>query len=152
MGDDGAGLAVANILDKVDLPDGLRVEQLETDSLNLPNIWNGESQVWMVDAYFNEDAPGTINELSHDEIMTVPQKHESAHYLSLPESLRLLALANPEMGDVQFRLWGIEPESVKSEIKLSKPVAEAAEIVAGMINMEAQKVLHENLQEDVVVE
>jgi hypothetical protein len=49
----------------------------------------------------------------------------SCHHLSLPECLRWIALAHPQMGAVRYRMWGIEAASVTLGAGLSAPVAGA---------------------------
>ena len=129
VADDGAGPAVLERLRLADLPEGVRLEEGGQDSLRLPAMWRGEPQVWLVDALSRGAPPGTIHRVGHDELLAIPQRHAGVHQLSLPECLRWLALAYPEMGDVRYSLWGIEPARLEPEEGLSEAVARA---VAGM--------------------
>jgi hydrogenase maturation protease len=136
-GDDGAGLGVAEGLLRRALPEGVRVETAGSDSLRLPDLWAGESEVWLVDALIRGELPGSVHRLAHDEILRVPQRHATVHQLSLPESLRWIALAYPEMGCVRYRLWGIEPAALGLAQSLSEPVCRAVEGVIEEILREA---------------
>jgi len=116
-----------------------RAEEGHSDSLRLPSLWRGEVQVWLVDALVRGTPPGTVHRLSHEEVMAVPQRHGTAHQLSLPESLRWIAHACPEMATVRYRLWGIEPLRLALAEGLSPEVADAVEAVCEEIRAEAAR-------------
>lgn len=145
VGDDGAGLAVVRRLGgpndpserRPRAPTRLRVVEGHSDSLRLPSLWRGEPEVWLVDALIRGEAPGTIHRLSHAELLAAPQRHGTAHQLSLPESLRWIAHAYPEMAAVRYRLWGIEPGRLSLDEGLTAEVAEAVAGVANEIRGEA---------------
>ncbi len=118
---------------------GPRAEEGHSDSLRLPSVWRGEGQVWLVDALVRGAPPGTVHRLSHEELMAVPQRHGTAHQLSLPESLRWIAHAYPEMVAIRYRLWGIEPLRLALEEGLSPEVAAAVEAVCEEIRAEAAR-------------
>jgi hydrogenase maturation protease len=138
MGDDAAGLAVAACLSGSPLPAGVRVEIAGSDSLRLPDLWRGEGHVWLVDALIRGCAAGTVHRLAHDEVLQVPQRHATVHQLSLPESLRWIALSYPEMASVRYRLWGIEPGGLVLAQELTEAVLGAVQRVAEEITREAQ--------------
>jgi len=150
VGDDGAGLAVVRRLGGAPRPSGpssagpspsfplaLRAVEGHSDSLRLPALWNGEPDVWLVDALLRGAAPGTVHRLSHEEILAVPQRHGTAHQLSLPESLRWIAHAHPEMAPVRYRLWGIEPGRLTLGEGLTPEVEAVVETVCEEIRREA---------------
>jgi len=130
MGDDGAGPAVVEELRRIGLPAGVRAVPGECDSLVLPSIWGGEEEVWLVDALACGSEPGTIRRLAHEEVLALPQRHATVHHLSLPESIRWIQLAHPEMAAVRFRFWGIEPHRVAPREGLGKRVRVAVGRVA----------------------
>lgn len=134
MGDDGVGHAVVEQLRRsLANRHGVRAEHGGTDALRLPSLWHGEEEVWLVDAVSSQTPPGTIHRLDHQALLAVPQEHCHAHRLSLPESLRWIALAVPEMASVLYRFWGIEVRSVSLGGELSPVVAAAGEQVAAEI-------------------
>lgn len=133
MGDDGCGLAVVRRLG----PAGPRAVEGHSDALRLPSLWKGEREVWLVDALVRGAAAGTVHRLSHEELLAVPQRHGTAHQLSLPESLRWIAHACPEMAEVRYRMWGIEPARLALEEGLSPEVEAAVELVCEEIRREA---------------
>jgi len=138
-GDDGAGPAVIARLREIGLPAGVRAEEGHGDSLRLPSLWRGEGRIWLVDAILGGLPPGSIHRLGHDEILAVPQRHATAHRLSLPESLRWIGVASPAMAAVGYRLWGIEPRSLAPGTGLSPEVARAVETVAREIGEEVAR-------------
>ncbi len=138
VADDGAGPAVLEALAPEALP-GVRIVDGGTDVLTLPGTWQGEPDVWIVDAFRRGAPPGTVHRLDHDALLALPQAHAGAHRLSLPESLRWLRLAYPELAAVRFRLWGIEPASLDLRSELSAPVAAAVAVVAAEIRQAAAR-------------
>lgn len=133
MADDGVGPAVAAALRANGLPHGVRVEDGESDSLRLAALWRGEPEVWLIDALLRGAPPGTVHRLAHDELLAVPQRHGTAHHLSLPESLRWLAIADPAMASVRYRMWGIEPAVIAPRPALSLSVLAVVPVVAAEI-------------------
>ncbi len=125
MADDGAGLVAARRLRRSGPPASVRVEEGGSDVLVLSSLWRGEPRVWLIDAFWTGVPPGTIRELDHEEVLAIPQRHATAHQLSLPESLRWLALTDPELATARFRLFGIEAARVEPVEELS-PEVEAA--------------------------
>jgi hydrogenase maturation protease len=131
-GDAGAGPAVVARLRAAGLPAGLRAEEGGSDALRLATLWRGEPEVWLADALQRGAPPGTVHRLEHEELLAIPQRHAGAHHLSLPECLRWLALSDPNLGRVRFRLWGIEPGRLAA-VGLTPAVEEAAGAVAAEI-------------------
>jgi hydrogenase maturation protease len=125
MADDGAGPEVVRRLVAGQLPAGVRVEDGGADSLRLPGLWRGEPEVWLVDAVTGGGEPGSIVRLEHDEVLAVPQRHATAHALSLPEGLRWISLSYPEMAGVRYRFWGIVVRHLSLESDLSDEVGAA---------------------------
>lgn len=129
MADDGAGPALVERLRRAERP-RLRAEDGGQDSLRLPSLWRGEPEVWLVDALLRGAPPGSLHVVPHAELLRIPQRHGTAHQLSLPESLRWLALAWPELAAVRYTLFGIEPERLELVQGLSPAVAAAVERLA----------------------
>ena len=125
MGDDGAGPAAVRELSGQALVAGARIEDGGTDALTLPGWWRGEREIWIIDAVRSGRPPGTIHRLDHDNILSLTAASSSCHHLSLPECLRWIAHAYPQMGAVRYRMWGIEAATVTLGTGLSAPVAGA---------------------------
>jgi len=130
MADDGAGPALVAALRARPLPASVRVEDGGSDATLLAGLWRGECEVWLVDAVISGAPAGTVHRRGHDDVLAVAQRHATAHALSLPESLRWLAVAYPEMAALRYRLWGIEAARVSLEEGLSPAVARAVEVLA----------------------
>jgi hydrogenase maturation protease len=107
------------------LPHGLRAEDGGQDALRLAGLWRGEPRIWLVDAFARGAPPGTIHRLEHEDVLALPQRHATAHRLSLPECLRWLAHAFPRLARVRYRLWGVEPSRLELREALSPPVQSA---------------------------
>jgi len=130
MADDGAGPALVAALCGRALPPSARVVDGGSDATTLAGVWRGEREVWLVDAVIAGAPAGTIHRRGHDEVLGVAQRHATAHALSLPECLRWLVVAYPEMAAVRYRLWGIEAGRVTLEAGLSPEVARAVAALA----------------------
>jgi hydrogenase maturation protease len=124
---------VIEALHRSPLPAGVRAEDGASDSLLLSSLWRGEPEIWIVDAIIRGDAPGTLHRLGHDELIAVPQRHGTAHHLSLPESLRWMAITYPDMAGVRYRMWGVEPETIEPRPGLSSAIVAAVERLVGEI-------------------
>lgn len=125
MGDDGAGPAAIRELASRPPAISARVEDGGTDALSLPGWWRGEPEVWIIDAVRSRQPSGTIHRLDHDSILSLTAESSSCHHLSLPECLRWIAHAYPQMSAVRYRMWGIEAASVTPGAGLSATVADA---------------------------
>ncbi len=124
MGDDGIGPAVVHRLSRSELPAGVTCLELN-DVLQLPAVWSGQGEVWMVDAVSGGAPPGTIHRVRHEDTPTLARERTTVHHLGLGEGLRWVLHAYPEMAGVRFRLWGVEPVSV-SPVEALSAVAERA--------------------------
>ncbi len=122
MADDGAGPELVRRLTLSQLPSGVRAEDGGSDALRLPSFWRGEPAVWIVDAVTGGGVPGEIVRLDHAEVLAVPQRHATAHALSLPEALRWIALSYPEMAAVRYRFWGVVARELALRAGLSVEV------------------------------
>jgi hydrogenase maturation protease len=133
VGDDGAGPAVVARLLQLGLPPGVRAEDCGSDALHLPSLWREEPEIWLVDAVRGGAAAGTILRLDHEQVLALPQRHATAHSLSLAESLRWVALTYPAMAAVRYRFWGIEVERLVLAEGLSAPVTISVDAVVAEI-------------------
>jgi hydrogenase maturation protease len=132
MGDDGVGTAVVDRLIGTGLPAGVRAVA-GLDVFTLPQVWNSERNVWIVDAMMRGGTPGTIHHLSHAEILALPPHATSAHHVSLAEGLRWICHTFPRMAALSFRLWGVEPARVAPPQGLSDTISNSAHIVSDEI-------------------
>jgi len=138
MGDDGIGAAIVEDLQRRHPVEGLRAE-VAPDILHLTSLWDGELDVWLVDAVSGGGPPGAIHIMGHERIFGLEDVHRSAHQLSLPEGLRWLIHGYPELSKARFRLWGIEPGQIVAASGLTPVVAAAAEALSQAIAREADR-------------
>lgn len=122
--DDGVGAALACELARSAARD-CRIEVEPGDASNLRNLWQGEEELWLIDAVDFGWSPGRSRLLEEAEILRLPQRHDHAHHLSLPECLRWLRLGCPEMATVRIRMLGVQPGALDFGAPLS-PAVQAA--------------------------
>ena len=125
MGDDGVGQAVVERLNRIGPPSGVRVKALAGDVVGLADLWEGEPDVWFVDAVSSGAPAGIVRIFSHQELFELPAESHSIHHMSLSENLRWLLHGRPEMAGISFRLFGIEVRSLRREIGLSRVANDA---------------------------
>jgi hydrogenase maturation protease len=121
------------------LPERARAVDGSTGSLRLPSLWQGEGEILHVDAVVCGTAPGTVHRLEHEQAVGIPQRHATAHQLSLPGSLPWLGHTYPELSTVRYRMWGIEVERTALHEGLSPRVAAAVTLVAQEIVAELDR-------------
>lgn len=129
MGDDGVGAAVVDRLVAAGLPERARAVSVP-DVYALPQVWNSEPQVWLVDAMIRDGEPGTIYRLSHEEVVSLPGDTATAHHLALGEAVRWIRHTFPRMAALSLRLWGVEPARVAPPEGLTEAVTAAARSIS----------------------
>ena len=145
-GDDGVGCEVAARLHIHHLPDKMRVEEAPGGTLSLASLWQREDHVWLIDAVISGREAGAITVLDEKALLASPRGHESAHHLSLSESLLWLNHTYPEMTRIHYRFWGIEAQSTTMGKGLSSAVAAAVKRTANQVAKEAFLLLEKNTQ------
>ena len=136
-GDDGAGCEAAARLCVRRLPENMRVEEAPGGALSLASFWQQEDHVWLIDAVLSGQNEGSIIVLDEKAIFASPRFHNSAHHLSLSESLLWLNHTYPEMIGIHYRLWGIEAGDTSMGKGLSPAVASAVERTTDQVTTEA---------------
>lgn len=136
MGDDGVGLSVLAFLEELGVAPHVRLAEGGTDATVLAALWHGEERVVLVDALVRGCAPGTIHRLSLEEVLQLPQQHRGVHALSLPECLRWVLLAKPELAKTKLELFGIEPRQLQPGQGLTPEVEAAAQRLARQLLQE----------------
>jgi len=132
--DDGAGLAVARLLDAM-LLDGVEVLEREGEPTSLIDAWEGAAAVWLVDAVSSGAQAGSVHR--HDasaEALPARLYDTSTHHFGLAEAVELArALGRlPE----HVVVFGIEGASFDTGETLSPEVQAAAARVAEAIREE----------------
>jgi hydrogenase maturation protease len=136
-GDDAAGSEVIDRLRTHHLPDKMRVEEAPGGALSLASLWQREDHVWLIDAVLSGKEAGAITVLDKKALLASPRGHDSAHLLSLSESLLWLNHTYPEMTRIHYRLWGIEAQDTSMGKGLSPAVAAAVKRTTSQVSTEA---------------
>jgi len=124
MGDDGIGIAAAERLAALPLPEGVEVIDGGTGGLTLLDLMGGAETVLLIDAVAMGKTPGAIVRFTAEEVaMEGGQPGLSLHETGLAAVFAL----GREMGLLppQIVIYGVEPASVECRLGLSPVVAEA---------------------------
>lgn len=135
--DDGVGAAaVAQLLNRFDVPEGVRVYDGGTLGLSLLPYVQSADAVILVDAVRADAAPGTLVRLDGDEVGPAVATRLSPHQVGVADLLdgaRWL-----EQYPRRVVLWGLVPASMELAVGLSPPVhASLADLVDRVVE-EAQ--------------
>lgn len=131
MGDDGAGIAVISALEQYpNLP--FDVYDCGTDLLRLGILDTPYSYVVIIDAVRSGTEPGAVRWFFAQSPGQFSE-NESAHQLSVMESLQLLPLMNPVYRDTEFFIIGIEPGVVSTAHTLSEPVQRSVQSLVQLV-------------------
>jgi len=126
MTDDGAGVfAVHALQERYDFPDGIELIDGGTKGLDLLPYVEGKKKLLFVDAVNLGKSPGTVGELSKEEIPDHFATKISVHQISVPDLIgagKLLGTL-PE----EFHLIGIQPESIDTGYGMSPSVQKGFE-------------------------
>lgn len=137
MGDDGIGIAAAELLDALPLPAGVEVIDGGTGGLTLLDLMDGAEKVVLIDAVETGGAPGSMVRFSPSEVaMEGGGPGLSLHEAGLEEVLALgreMDLLPP-----QIVIYGIEPASVERRLGLSPEVADALDSLVEAILAELE--------------
>ena len=132
--DDGVGAAaVALLLDRFDVPEGVRVFDGGTLGLSLLPYVQAADTVILVDAVRADAPPGTLIRLDGDEVGPAVATRLSPHQVGVADLLdgaRWL-----EQYPRRVVLWGLVPASMELAVGLSRPVhASLADLVDRVVD------------------
>jgi hydrogenase maturation protease len=132
--DDGAGLAVARLLEGT-LPPEVEVLEREGEPTSLIDSWEGAEAVWLVDAVSSGAEPGTLHR--HDaSSVELPARlfDTSTHHFGLAEAVEIARA----LGRLPSRaiVYGIEGANFDTGETLSPEVEAAAARVAAAVQEE----------------
>ena len=120
MGDDGVGIHAVRELAR-DPIKGVEVVDAGTDYLSALSFIETARRVLILDAVHGQGAPGTIYQLSEQDLAPRPSGG-AAHAPSILEARRLLA---PDAVWPEITVLGVEPAILDYSMDLSGPVAAA---------------------------
>lgn len=89
VADDAIGLHVLRSLKKLQLPAGVKLVEAGTPGLDLLYIWEGYSNVIIVDAVKSGEPPGTIHILSQEDLLEKNQLPLTSHDFDIIDALNL---------------------------------------------------------------
>jgi hydrogenase maturation protease len=139
MGDDGVGHEVVRRLEQCELPDGVRFVAVDGDVLALTNLWQGETEVWLVDAVSSNQPAGSLLVFEHQDLLGISGGGLSTHHPTVGEFLRWILHARPDMAVIKFHLFGIEAGVVRTERGLSREVEVATCRLVGEMGRAARQ-------------
>lgn len=126
LSDDSVGLKVAQELRRqIDPGSGIVVEEDVRGGLNLMDLLAGYDRAIIIDAIVTGAQPGTIHQLTPNDIPT--QKSASAHDVNLPTALELghhLGIHLPKTNNIL--LVGIEADDILTFSEECTPAVAAA--------------------------
>jgi hydrogenase maturation protease len=130
--DDGAGLAVARLLDGLE---GAEVLEREGEPTSLIDSWAGADAVWLVDAVSSGAEPGTVHRHDASEReLPATLFDTSTHHLGLAQAVELARALGRLPGTTI--VYGIEGKSFETGETLSSEVEAAAARVAEAVREE----------------
>jgi hydrogenase maturation protease len=121
MGDDGAGVAVLEILRHRGLPRGVEIIELGSGGLTLLHRMEGFDNVVLVDAVDFRGEPGEVRVFSPDDVRSVKTISYSLHDVDI---LKVIDLARQmEQCPEVIMIAAIQPESLNPSTELSPSVS-----------------------------
>jgi len=108
VGDDGAGRAVYNELQKQSLPNSIQVVHLGLGGMALFDYLHGQRLLILVDAVQINGSPGDIHVLDWDHLPTQQGQAVSLHGIGLCDTINIMRTLYPELVPEQTALIGIE--------------------------------------------
>lgn len=120
-GDDGIGVRVLDELEKLDLPQDVKLYSGDISGLDLLKIFPGFDKVIIVDAADMHEEAGTIKVLDGAKIKKADFKDQfSTHGMALLETL---TLAEKLEMDCDITIVGVQPEFTGFSLELSEKIS-----------------------------
>ncbi len=125
LSDDGVGLQLLENISKKSNQFSDKIEFMDggTQGIALLGRIADRKAILFLDAVARGEAPGTVHELTGDEILNYKSENNSAHESGVPAILQTAMLT----GDLPEKVFviGIEPDELKTYIGLSKKVTQS---------------------------
>jgi hydrogenase maturation protease len=129
MGDDGLGLAVlARLMERPDTPRDVELVDGGTWGMNLLPVIESAGRVLLIDAINTNASPGTLQELSRQQLPRYLATKISPHQVDLHDVLALAELRGTLPDDTVA--IGLQPARVEMTAELSAVVADGLDRVA----------------------
>ncbi len=125
MGDDGIGIHVVRELEKLELPDNVKVYDAMTNSFMVPEYMDGADKALIVDAYNGNKNPGSVSKFKfnpgeHDYADRIELSLHDMDFIDALNSGRHAYSYPPEIVII-----GVEPENVHLSMELSATLRKA---------------------------
>ena len=121
--DEGVGVRAVEILQRMDLPEGVQVIDGGTSGADLIEHLADRSKVVVIDAVEGEGLPGTIYRLRRDDLMCSSRGSISLHQIGLVESLTMARFLGCDPQEVI--VFGVQPGSISPGLELTPEVVSA---------------------------
>lgn len=142
LADDGLGVEVIKEMERLALPDYVRLYDGGVGGFSLLGLIDGHREVIFVDALEMGLAPGNIKRYSLEGLKALtPQLRYSLHEVSLQECLPLLKLLDHPP---QVVVIGVQPKEIEPRRGLSPEVRAS---ISGVINMILKEIGLEDAQD-----
>lgn len=139
-GDDGAGLRVAQGLQREDLPRSVAVREMKGDGAALMALWKDSSHVILVDAITAGLPPGSVIRIdARKELVPASLFATSSHSFGLAQALAI-SLALNELPPC-VTLFGIQAKSFQVGADLSPEVQKAVRETSDAIRSELEGIV-----------
>ncbi len=126
VGDDGLGIRVGRVLQRLELPKSVEVLIRPNLGLELIELLGEYDDIILVDAMTSGRSPGTCVHLDPQDAANMAACPSCSHSLGIPEILQLVARMYPDRAETAIRIIGVEAASIDQfEIGLSPPVRAA---------------------------
>jgi hydrogenase maturation protease len=120
LADDGVGVHVAHILQRMDLPGEVTAVEGGTDGFRLMHIISGAERLVIVDAVRGGETPGTLYRFDIENIRQCPAGFRtSVHQIGILEVIELSALIGKRPDTTVI---GVEPASLRMSMELSSEI------------------------------
>ena len=116
--DDGVGNFIVAQLVQLPLPPNVKIIDCGTDILKMTSFFDQTDEIILIDAVDTRRSPGTILYFERQELLKLPGKTQTVHFLSLIESLKLLekisGMRYPLVMNINHVPKGTKPKEVPS--------------------------------------
>ncbi len=121
----------------------VRVEILEIPGLDLINFLTGMDAVVMVDAIQDDQAPGTIQDFTPEDLESFESGSRFAHGWGVAETLKLAGSIHPGMDKIRISIIGISIQQVNVGQGLGPEIREAIPAACLTLEKKVQSLLAE---------
>jgi hydrogenase maturation protease len=128
LSDDGIGVhTIRRLLERPELPEGVRIVDGGTAGLDLLHHLEGISHLLIIDAIENSQPPGTLMRLEGEDVPAHLALKMSPHQIGLPDMLFAAKLR--DIYPDQVVIWGVQPATTEVGLELSPSVAAQVDVL-----------------------